>query len=120
MGLLPLYRYEVARVFHSICLTRRNLRSDNLRLSGFTAPSPNAVSNQISWRRNMKLCISLTLFSLATFSFAPRLHSQSSQGAQQEQLHERSSFHLVETTISDIEQAYRSHLITPAQLVQIY
>jgi amidase len=53
-------------------------------------------------------------------SFAPRLHSQSNQGASQEQQHERSSFHLVETTISDIEQAYRSHLLTPEQLVKMY
>ena len=58
----------------------------------------------------MKFRISLTLLALATLSFAPRLHSQSSQGASQEQLHERSSFHLVEATISEIEQAYRSHL----------
>src|SRR5215469_15920001 len=68
----------------------------------------------------MKLCISLTLLSLATLSFAPRLHSQSSQGASQEQLQESSSFHLVEATISDIEQAYRSHLLTPGQLVKMY
>src|SRR5205823_4306038 len=34
--------------------------------------------------------------------------------------HERSAFHLVETTISDIEQAYRSHLLTPEQLVGMY
>jgi len=68
----------------------------------------------------MKFKISLALLALATFCFAPRLHSQSSQGASQEQLHERSSFHLVETTISDIEQAYRSHLLTPGQLVKMY
>jgi amidase len=68
----------------------------------------------------MKLSISLTLLSLATLSFAPRLHSQSSQGASQEQQQERSSFHLVEATISDIEQAYRSHLLTPEQLVKMY
>jgi amidase len=68
----------------------------------------------------MKFRISLTLFSLATFSFAPKLHCQSSQGASQEQLHERSSFHLVEATISDIEQAFRSHLLTPEQLVKMY
>jgi amidase len=68
----------------------------------------------------MKLRISVTLLALATLSFAPRLHSQSSQGASREQQHERSSFHLVETTISDIEQAYRSHLLTPEQLVKMY
>ena len=68
----------------------------------------------------MKFQISLALLLLATLSFAPRLHSQSSQGASQEQLHERSSFNLVETTISDIEQAYRSHLLTPEQLVKMY
>jgi len=67
----------------------------------------------------MKFRISLTLLALATLSFAPRLHSQSSQGASQEQLHERSSFHLVEATISEIEQAYRSHLLTPEQLVKM-
>jgi amidase len=68
----------------------------------------------------MKFRISLTLLALATLNFAPRLHGQSSQGASQEQLHERSSFHLVEATISDIEQAYRSHLLTPEQLVKMY
>lgn len=68
----------------------------------------------------MKFRIALTLLSLATLTFPPRLHSQSSQGASQEQLHERSSFHLVETTISDIEQGYRSHLLTPEQLVKMY
>jgi amidase len=35
-------------------------------------------------------------------------------------MHERSSFHLVETTISDIERAFRHHQITPAQLVKMY
>ena len=68
----------------------------------------------------MKFRVSLTVLALVTLSFAPRLRSQSSQGASQEQLHERSSFHLVETTISDIEQAYRSHLLTPEQLVKMY
>lgn len=68
----------------------------------------------------MKVKISLTILLLATLSFAPRLHSQSNQGASQEQSHERSSFHLVETTISDIEQAYRSHRLTPEQLVKMY
>jgi len=68
----------------------------------------------------MKVHISLALLSLAVLSFAPRLHSQSSQGASQEQLHERSSFHLVEATISDIEHAYRSHLLTPERLVRMY
>ena len=68
----------------------------------------------------MKFHVSLALFSFATLSFAPQLHSQSSQDASQEQLHERSSFHLVEATISDIEHAYRSHLLTPEQLVRMY
>jgi len=68
----------------------------------------------------MKLRISLTLLALATLIFAPRLHSQSDQGASQEQQHERSSFHLVEATISDIQHAYRSHLLTPDQLVKMY
>lgn len=68
----------------------------------------------------MKFRVSLVALSLATLSFAPQLHSQSSQGASQEQLHERSSFNLVEATISDIEQAYRSHLLTPEQLVKMY
>lgn len=67
----------------------------------------------------MKLRISLAVLSLATLSLTPQLHSQSSQGESQEQ-HERSSFNLVEATISDIEQAYRSHLLTPEQLVKMY
>src|SRR5215471_21679654 len=73
----------------------------------------------VTWR-NMKVHISLILLSLAVLSFATRLHSQSSQGASQEQLHERSSFNLVEATISDIEHAYRSHLLTPERLVKMY
>ena len=68
----------------------------------------------------MKFRIFLALLALAALSFAPRLHSQSRQGASQEQRHERSSFHLVEATISDIEQAYRSHLLAPEQLVEMY
>lgn len=68
----------------------------------------------------MKFKISLALLAFATSCFAPRLYSQSSEGASQEQTHERSSFHLIETTISDIEQAYRSHLLTPGQLVKMY
>jgi amidase len=68
----------------------------------------------------MRSPISRTLLALATLSLAPCLYSQSRQGASQEQQHERSSFHLVETTISDIEQAYRSHLLTPEQLVKMY
>ncbi|HKE27711.1 MAG TPA: hypothetical protein VKB88_35390, partial [Bryobacteraceae bacterium] len=55
----------------------------------------------------MRFRISLTLLSLATLSIAPQLHSQS-------------GFNLVEATLSDIEQAYRSHLLTPEQLVKMY
>ena len=53
----------------------------------------------------MKSRISLTLLSLATLSIEPQLHSQSGQGPSQ-----GSSFNLVEATLSDIEQAYRSQL----------
>jgi amidase len=101
-------------------LTQGNLGSDNFARAELIELSSNVIRNQITSRRNMKFRISLTLLALATLNFAPRLHGQSSQGASQEQLHERSSFHLVEATISDIEQAYRSHLLTPEQLVKMY
>src|SRR5215813_8098645 len=68
----------------------------------------------------MKFHVSLAFLALATLSVSPRLQSQSRQGPSQEQLHERSSFNLVEATLSDIEQAYRSHLLTPEQLVKMY
>jgi len=69
----------------------------------------------------MKFRISLPLLGLAALAFAPWLQSQSTQGANQgDEQHERSSFHLVDATISDIQQAYRSHLLVREQLVQMY
>jgi amidase len=68
----------------------------------------------------MKFRISLVLYALAALSFPTFLHSQSPESRTQEERHERSAFHLVEATISDIEHAYRSHLLTPEQLVKMY
>lgn len=69
----------------------------------------------------MKFRISLALFGSTLLAFAAiALRGQPSLGQNQEDQHERSAFRLVEATISDIEQGYRSHLITPEQLVGMY
>ena len=69
----------------------------------------------------MKFRISLALFGMTLLAFAAiALRGQPSLGQSQEDQHERSAFRLIEATISDIEQGYRSHLITPEQLVSMY
>jgi amidase len=69
----------------------------------------------------MKSRISVALFGTTLLAFVViALHGQASLGQSQEDQHERSAFRLIETTISDIEQAYRSHLLTPDQLVGMY
>jgi hypothetical protein len=98
-------------------LTQSNRAPDNSARSEVAELSPNVISNQITSRRNMKFRSSLALLALATLSLAPRLYSQAQQGATP---HSDLSFHLVETTIDDIHQAYQLHLITPERLVHMY
>lgn len=61
--------------------------------------------------------LSLVLLVVLALTFSVRTQAQS---ANSNENREQSAFQLVETTISDIQRAYRSGLLTPEQLVQMY
>ena len=59
----------------------------------------------------------LVLLAVLALTFSVQMQGQSANSNENE---ERSAFNLVETTISDTQHAYRSGLLTPEQLVQMY
>src|SRR5437762_11042467 len=68
-----------------------------------------------SARMNRLSCYMMRMLPVISLAFAAIAHGENpSEGRGQER------FELVETTIADIQRAYRSELLTPEQLVKMY